>query len=298
MNLLMNCIKKLLPLSFKIFVRNNIINRIRLHRNCTVVDIEPIYCKETPSNQTIRDIFKGIWFTCLPEQYGTLAEPGQVHHFDASVDPRPKWVSEIRNNGLTHCSILELGPYEAYNTWQLEQLGAKEIISIEANNLSYLKCLMVKEITGMKARFLHGDFVRYLENCDRRFDIIWASGVLYHQEQPLHLLSLIANATDSLFLWTMYYDEEQIKARPDIAAFFSSGKVVLDEADGYKAKLYYREYNQAKGGIFSGGAEPFSYWMEKDDILGFLKHRGFNKINTSLSPDYVNGPALFLFAER
>ena len=204
----------------------------------------------------------------------------------------------MRKNGLANCSILELGPYEAYNTWQFEQLEAKEVTSIESNNLSYLKCLMVKEITGMKAHFLYGDFIQYLKNCDKKFDIVWASGVLYHQEQPLQMLSLIADVTDSIFLWTMYYDAEKIEARPDIAAFFTSGKIVTDEVDGYKSQLYYREYNQDKGGIFSGGAESFSYWMEKDDILGFLKHRGFNQISIKLEPDYVNGPALYLFAER
>src|SRR3989337_2909652 len=123
--------------------------------------METKYCKETPSNQTAIDIFQGAWLSAFPEEYQLNA--GRIRHFDFSVEPRVKWAHSILPSGLNGRSILELGLFEAYNTWQMEQLGAKPVTAIEGNNLNYLKCLIVKEITRMKSRFLFGDFIQYLE---------------------------------------------------------------------------------------------------------------------------------------
>ena len=60
--------------------------------------------------------------------------------------------------------ILELGPLEGAHTYQLEKLGAAEIVAIEANKEAFLKCLIIKELAQLeRARFLLGDFVTYLE---------------------------------------------------------------------------------------------------------------------------------------
>ena len=41
--------------------------------------------------------------------------------------------------------------------------------------------------------FLLGDFVKHLEtHPDERYDMVLASGVLYHSTDPVHLLELIA----------------------------------------------------------------------------------------------------------
>lgn len=42
----------------------------------------------------------------------------------------------------------------------LEQAGAAEVVAVEANTRSFLKCLCIKEVLGMRAvRFLLGDGV-------------------------------------------------------------------------------------------------------------------------------------------
>jgi len=254
-----------------------------------------------PSNQTIADIFKGEWFTSFPARYRVKA--GSVSHFDFSVDPRVSWVDSLPGNKLRGKRIIELGPYEAYNTWQMRQLGAREIISIENNKISYLKCLIVKEITGMNARFLHGDFIQYLDYCvksNETTDFIWASGVLYHQEEPLRLLELISRVTSKVFFHTHYYDEERISTNPALKAFFDHGKNQVHERDGLKIELFYKSYNNTnKGAAFSGGSSDFSYWMKKDDLFAFLKSLGFVVITIEVdTPDHPNGPGICFMAEK
>ena len=75
--------------------------------------------------------------------------------------------------------ILELGP-RGQHSYQLERLGAASVLAIEASPDLFLKCLITKEILDLKARFLLGDFVQYLESTADEFDLIFVSGVLYH----------------------------------------------------------------------------------------------------------------------
>ena len=86
----------------------------------------------------------------------------------------------------------------------------RRIDAIEANQLAYLRCLVAKEIYGLRrARFHLGDFVRGLE-APTRYHLIVACGVLYHMADPLLLLERIAARTDALYLWTHYFDEAEM----------------------------------------------------------------------------------------
>lgn len=263
-------------------------------------EIKEIYCNQTPSNQTIVDIFKGEWYSSFPDQYEV--EAGSISHFDFSVDPRVQWANEVLKNGLKSTRVLELGPYEAYNTWQLEKLGAK-IITIENNKISYLKCLIVKEITGLNARFLHGDFIPYLEHCaksEKSFGIVWASGVLYHQIEPLKLLELISKITPKVFIHTHYYDEDIITNNPDLKVYFDLKKNLVEKSSGFETELYYKSYRGSnKGAIFSGGSHDYSYWLRKEDIFAFLNYLGFIKITMEVdNSGHDNGPAMCFLAEK
>ncbi|MGD2091144.1 MAG: DUF1698 domain-containing protein [Candidatus Aminicenantes bacterium] len=264
-------------------------------------EMRDVYCREKPSQQTIADIFKGQWFSSFPDQYHV--EAGTINHFDFSTDPRVQWANQVLDGAIKGARVLELGPYEAYNTWQLEQLGAKEVIAVENNKISYLKCLVVKEITGLNARFLHGDFIPYLEHCTKTkesFDMVWASGVLYHQTEPLKLLELVSKLAAKVFIHTHYYDEKIIPDNPDLKVFFSPHRNVVKECSGFEAVLHYKSYRGSnQGALFSGGAHDYCYWLKKEDIFSFLRQLGFTKITIEVdSPDHINGPGICFLAEQ
>lgn len=260
-------------------------------------NIAPVYSRECPSNQTMADIFKGSWSSVFPDEYHVIA--GDIKHFDSIIDWRVDWGNNILEGGLNGLSVLELGPFEAFNTWQLEKKGVKSLTAIEANNINYLKCLIVKEITGLNARFLYGNFIPFLETCSEKFDVVWASGVLYHSTEPLRLLNAIANVTDKVFIYTHYYDESAIKANPFLYDFHNPANDIFTELDGRQIQLHYRSYNETKDSLFCGGIEAFSYWMEKKDILDCFHSFGFKNITIRLDQlDNPHGPVLCFLAQR
>lgn len=271
----------------------HVFQRARLHR--TVRTAVATYCQSAPSNQTAIDIFKDAWLTAFPPELGV--EAGVVKHFED--DFRVPWVQERIADGLVNKTVLELGPYEAFGTWQLEKCGARSVVAIEANDVNYLKCLVVKELTGIRARFLYGDFVQYLENCRERFDVVWASGVLYHSATPLRLLRAISRVTDTIFLHTHYYADEPIRKSAHARSFFFPTHDRVERDGEFSARLHYRKYGQLKRGLFSGGPHTYSYWMEKDDVFAFLRVCGFDDIVIGVDdPGNPNGPAMFCLARR
>lgn len=253
------------------------------------------YVTAPPSPQTALDIFQGDWVSALPDGFARWTA-GNVPLFD---DARIHWLVE-QLGSVAGKSVLELGPLEAGHAHMLEKLGAARIVSVEANRLAYLKCLVMKEILEMKrTRFLCGDFVGYLHETEDRFDLCVASGVLYHMRNPAELLALIARAADRVMLWTHYYDEEAVRKRPELASRF--GAPFEYSFGGFKHRLH--PYSDGAVPLpdtfFRDGDTQYSYWMERDAILQFLNRIGFTTQHLGFeSQDHPNGPSFAVLAER
>jgi SAM-dependent methyltransferase len=244
-----------------------------------------------PSHQNAIDMFMGSWTSQFPQPSGLVAGSAGGH-FD---DSRVTWAASVMG-GLSGLSILELGPFEGYNTYQFQMAGAATVISIESSRINFLKCLVVKNIYGLTATFLHGDFQKFLMSAPNRFDVCWASGVLYHMTNPIELLNGIRRVADTAFIWTHYYDE-QILARDNYAQFFDPSRNRIIEFEGRRICLHHRNYNQIAGSYFSGGEDSYSYWLKRDDIMFILNRLGYNSIEVGIdNPNHPPGPAMFFLA--
>jgi hypothetical protein len=234
-----------------------------------LMEILAEHATNAPNHQSTIDIFKGEWLSKLPEDL--LSGPAVL--FD---DERIRWADKIF--GINGKRILELGPLEAGHTYMIHRMGAREIVAVEASARAFLKCLIVKEIWKLdRARFLYGDIVQFLDQKEKNFDIIFASGVLYHSMEPLRLLHLIARRTEQCLLWTHYYDKEALNTGmgETLPLRFPGEKVLLEQA-GYRCKGHVYVYGDLLGFKgFAGGTNPTSIWLSRDDIIGFLRHVGF-----------------------
>lgn len=248
-----------------------------------------------PDPQHALDIFAGEWASRLPPPFERLTA-GAVPLFE---DARLTWALE-RLGGASGKRVLELGPLEGAHTYMLDRAGAADVLAIEGNPRAYLKCLVVKELLGIRsARFELGDFTVALERCAERFDLVIASGVLYHLVDPVALIAHLGRVTDAVYMWTHYYDAARFAANPKERQRVVAPREV--EHAGYRHRLYRHEYAAARAARgFCGGTRRYANWLDRETLLDALRHFGFTgAIEVAHEvPDHPNGPALALIARR
>jgi SAM-dependent methyltransferase len=251
------------------------------------------YVRSSPSDQNALDLFSGEWSSQFPVERDLLA--GNVPLFE---DPRISWTIE-QMGGVQNRRVLELGPLEGGHTAMLDAAGAS-VLAIESNSRAYLKCLITKEVLGFaNSKFLLGDFAPFLAETPQRFDLVVASGVLYHSPDPLALIKSIARVSDRVSLWTHYFDEEVVAARPDLLRVFVDDPETV-EWEGTQRTLHRRRYLESlEWGGFCGGPEASAIWLERDELLDSLHRCGFNDIKIqSDDRENKNGACIMLIASK
>jgi hypothetical protein len=245
----------------------------------------------SPTPQSTIDILDG-WVSILPEELG-VNTGGFAGLFD---DARATWAIE-RLGGVNNATVLELGPLEGGHTYMLDRAGARSITAIEGNKRCYLKCLITKELLSVhSAHVLLGDFSSWLEAHEERFDVIWATGVLYHMTNPLRLLRLLADRTDRLHIWTHFYPDDYWPSPlpPPLTSIEDR------EFEGENIRHYLRSYMGAESNpAYCGGVYSGSVWLRRSDILTVLKKLGFSNIEIEFETPFTgNGASFALVARR
>lgn len=120
--------------------------------------LNPGYVAGFPRAQKQLDLFAGAWTSTVPVPGESTTSGPRADLFD---DERLGWA--LAQAGSIHGKrVLELGPLEGGHTFMLERAGAGEIVAIEALVPAFMRCLIVKNLLGLRARFLLGDFVEFL----------------------------------------------------------------------------------------------------------------------------------------
>lgn len=237
---------------------------------------------------------------------GFLLFSGEWEHFQLEGDSSHRKLVPNRLNdkfvpfcselygGFQGKSVLELGPYEGFHTHAICQDGASEVISIEANPRNFLKCLIVQNFYRLAAaQFMLGDFSKYLESQERRFDFVLAAGVLYHLSDPIVVLDRIMNLTDAIGICTTYFD-------PDRQVFNFTGKTRSSIIPGADPVLLHERSNPEGTRGTKHGVDRAAWMFSLPDLLRFLEQRNF-AVQERIVPDNANpnkGPRVQLFAQR
>ena len=246
----------------------------------------------------------GVEFDFAPfKQYVSSADycrnaidliPGWNYGLPPTLDNRIAWAIE-QHGGVSGARVLEIGPMEAAHTSQLERAGAR-VEAVEANRLCFLKCLVAKEILDLKAKFFLAEVNAWMRQSPQLYDLVVASGVLYHMRDPLAFLELCAQKAPALFLWTHYVaDSEQERAAKAESPYFS-----IDRRLGFDVRLFERSYLGAEqADKFCGGVFDNPRWMFRDDLPKALAALGYDDIRIAHEElDHPNGPAFCVYARR
>ena len=238
-----------------------------------------------PSHQNAVDIFSGRWAsdlsTVLPG-----AVSGDVPLF-ADVRPKAAAAGLGRGGRLDGKRVLELGPLEGGHSYALEKLGA-DVLAIESNADAYLKCLIAKEITGIKAKFMLGDVSAFLKSTRDRFDLVFACGVLYHMRDPITLIEDISRVTDRCYVWSHVFDETHYHGPPRHKLFDPRHPAV---------ELWETNYGRSSDDPkFWGGNGAYARWMRANDMLALFDRHGLKTFD--LVPDPTNPIAAISFCAK
>jgi hypothetical protein len=258
-----------------------------------MVEIHDAYVLKKPTNQNIIDIFEGEWSSQLPNNLDLVTYPGKAILFE---DDRVVWAEKIFGD-FSNLRILELGPLEGGHSYMLQKSNANKVISIEANTRSFLKCLCIKEIFKLdRVEFKLGDFMSFLKKDNLKFDLVFASGVLYHMAEPIKLLELISKVSEKVFIWTHYYDKDIVHRTEHLGHKFSPVGSINYKGVSYDYSTQaYKDALNWRG--FCGGPQLVSKWLTRDSIIKALKQFGFVNIQINFDDiDHPNGPAFAVCA--
>jgi hypothetical protein len=248
-----------------------------------------LYTTQEPSHSLAFDLFNDTWFSNVPN-YGLGAAP----HFE---DGRIQWLERVCG-GFAGKSVLELGPMEGGHTYMLSQGGASRVLAVEANSKAFLKCLLVQNALKFNAEFMYGDFRKLLQKRDQRFDLILASGVLYHMTDPVSLLEDMAHASDSIGIWTHYYDADVARTNRNMQQH-GDVEPTISEFRGRSVATHWMNYLGAiENKRFIGGTAPHANWITKESLLAVLHELGMTVIIGLDDQDHPAGPSILLYATR
>ena len=246
------------------------------------------YVKDMPSDQSSVDLFDGEWASKLPLN----VQSGAAGLFE---DFRIELIND-RIGGFKGKAVLELGPLEGGHTHMMLNYGASNVLAIEANTRSFVKCLIAQNLLQMSgARFILGDFDKYLEK-EHRFDFVLASGVLYHCLNPVKTIVNIAKSSDTIGIWSQYYDEEIVSSIYKDS--FSKVPVLLNY-ENYEATAYTLSYGVGlNSSSFCGGINPKTSWMPRSAWINLFESLGYSFEILAESTTHPNGPEFTAVARK
>jgi hypothetical protein len=228
------------------------------------------FATRAPDRSNALNIYKGSW------KFGYDRMSYAEIRANILRDPRPQWCAEVYPD-FHRLRIVELGPADGYNTAGLEFAGARNVTAIEGNVDAFLRCLILKNYLGLQAEFILGDFVEYFEEEKAQADLVYASGMLYHLQNPLKFLYNVSKLAPHLYLWTHFYEAAEASRIENEKQSFASREQRQATVGNATATYYRRDYNidHVSAAGYIGGLHQFANWISRNDLFAALEAYGY-----------------------
>jgi hypothetical protein len=187
-------------------------------------------------------------------------------------------------------SILEIGPFEGGNTKQLFDLGAKEITAIEANEEFYLKTLLVKEAFSLDSlKLVIGDCNILLDDKDRfddkSFDLLYASGVLYHMTNPVETIRLFSRLSDTIYV-NSHIASDEVPSGEWLEIKDKDNNSYRCRRNTYETKEHW------------GGVDRSAVWLDRESMFAAFQNMGYEINILEDSVNNIRGNYVAFIASR
>ena len=185
-------------------------------RRLAGLDLKAEYITTFPCAQNALDIFTKEWNAQLPHPLHEL----KARNSPAFEDPRSPG-SESNSITPQVCARSRVWSARGQANLHARETRSTSILSIGTNTHAFLRCLVLKELLGLnRSRFMLGDFVSYLRTSER-YDLVIASGVLYHLVNPVETIALMSKGKRSALRLVSLSRWEDTRSASSVGASFS-----------------------------------------------------------------------------
>jgi hypothetical protein len=175
-------------------------------------------------------------------------------------------------------TILELGSLEGGHTFTLARhKGVERVLAIEGRPSNIDKAKFIGSLLGVSnVEFKQANLEQLQLVSLGYFDAIFCCGLLYHLPEPWELISQAPLVAPSIFVWTVYANENEATI----------------EIDGLRGREY------IEGGLNEplSGLSPKSIWLTLPSLVELLKRSGYDNVEILEKSQNPNGPAVSLAA--
>lgn len=231
--------------------------------------------KPSPREE-VRDL--APWFHNIHLPDGTQTAPD---HWLGDF-PSYKWrhIAPHIPADLSGWSVLDIGCNAGFYTIQLAQRGA-EVLAVDHNHHYLRQATWVARQFGLDDRIAVKKMDVYeLAGIDRKFDLIWFMGVLYHLRYPLLAIDLVADRVQRmLVLQTLLMNGEEVADVPSDLHFDDRSRM---HARGFP-KMAFIERK------LSG--DPTNWWVPNHaGMLAMLRSANLRVVNCPVDETYICEP--------
>jgi SAM-dependent methyltransferase len=213
-------------------------------------------------------------------------------------DARTMLVAQCLGGSFEGRSIVDLGSNEGGFTLAFAQLGAARSVGIEARSLNVRRAELARSLLGLDpeqggtAELVLGDVKTELARLGE-FDVVFASGILYHVSDPADLLAAMRRAC------TLVAVIDTHVADPEVVTHGCSDLVTMQSdaappgSAGYRGR-HFAEYDAGAGErereelLWAAWNDAAAFWPLEDDLVRMLHDAGFARVGR-IDPELVTG---------
>lgn len=182
--------------------------------------------------------------------------------------------------GLATKTVLDLGCLEGGFSIELGRRGAKRVLGLEYRDASVQRCNLARDLIGLDTvEFACADIMTGSLADGEQFDIVLATGILYHVDRPDELLrSMHATCTDFALIDT------HIAARDRITHGCSEeAQLTTPTGETYLGR-WFKEFDADASDserdqmLWASSTNATSFWPYEDELVRMLHAAGFTDV--------------------
>lgn len=202
------------------------------------------------------------------------------------ADARTTLVLQCLGGDIGAASIVDLGANEGGFTLAFAQMGAARAVGVEARSINVQRAELARALLGVeRAEFVVDDVKDALGRLGV-FDVVFASGILYHLSDPAAALAAMRAACSKVAVIDTHI------ADPEHASHGCSGVVEATFAgQTYRGRMF-PEYDpsatdeERERFLWAAWSDAAAFWPLEDDLVRMIHAAGFARVGR-IDPEVV-----------